>query len=204
MEKPDMSKKASMIAPPMMMVQEHYKPNYKTKEQFVQAIKAFVLNPQKKASLMPGAVRKFNLMPKLGYSNEDIELIVETLFDINFGAIPEKQKESKLKLQLNNGEKWKVKPESMAAINQIIKKLSDFQSDNITNYNQLGKEVFDNAKIILLDTDYKDDILDQIHNFFGSVEGNIHALEATESIDEAQKLIEKMKKQFAEFPKYFE
>ena len=37
---------------------------------------------------MPGAVRKFNLMPNLGYNKEEIKLIAETLFEIDFGTMP--------------------------------------------------------------------------------------------------------------------
>jgi hypothetical protein len=204
MEKPDPSNKASMIAPPMMMVQKHYKPTYKNKDEFVNAIAAFVSNPDEKKALMPGAVRKFNLMPNLGYDKDEIKLIAETLFDIDFGNMPKTKMEHSGSLSLNNGEKWKLKPESMEAVNSIIEKLNSFQSEDVDDYNQLGKEIFDHAKTILLDTDYKGALLDQVHFFFGSVEGNIHALEATESIDEAKMLVEKMKKQFAEFDKYFE
>jgi len=203
MEKPDLEKRASMIAPPMLRVQEHYKPTYKTKDEFVQAITSYVLNPDEGNSLMPGAVRKFHVMPHLGYSKEDVTLIAETLFDVDFGSMPKMKIESG-KLSLNNGEKWKLKAESMEAVDNIIEKINNFQSDDIAAYNQLGKEVFDHAKTILLDTDYKGELLDQIHFFFGNVEENIHALEATSSLDEAKQLVEKMKKQFAEFGKYFE
>ncbi len=204
MEKPDPSNKASMIAPPMMRVQEHYKPSYKNKDEFVNAIVTFVSSPDEKKALMPGAVRKFNLMPNLGYDKEEIKLIAETLFDIDFGTMPKMKMEHSGSLSLNNGEKWKLKPESMEAVNSIIEKLNSFQSEDVPAYNQLGSDVFDLAKTILLDSDYKGDLLDQIHFFFGSVEGNIHALEATNSADEAKQLVEKLKKQFAEFGKYFE
>ena len=44
-EKMDPSKKDKMIAPPMMRIQEHYKPNYPTKEAFVKAVTAWVSHP---------------------------------------------------------------------------------------------------------------------------------------------------------------
>ena len=204
MEKPDPSNKASMIAPPMMRVQEHYKPSYKSKDEFVNAIVTFVSSPDEKKALMPGAVRKFNLMPDLGYDKDEITLIAETLFDIDFGTMPKMKMEQSGSLSLNNGEKWKLKPESMKAVNSIIEKLNSFQSEDVADYNQLGREIFDHAKTILLDTDYKGDLLDQIHFFFGNAEGAIHDLEATNSLDEAKQLVEQMKKQFAEFGKYFE
>ena len=204
MEKPDPSNKASMIAPPMMRVQEHYKPSFQNKDEFVNAIVNFVSNPDETNSLMPGAVRKFKVMPHLGYDKEEIKLIAETLFEIDFGTMPKMKMEHSGTLSLNNGEKWKIKPESMKAVNSIIEKLNSFQSEDVKEYNRLGQEIFDHAKIILLDTDYKGDLLDQIHFFFGNAEGNIHALEATESLEEAKQLVEKMKKQFSKFGNFFE
>jgi len=204
MEKPSFSKKASMIAPPMVRIQEHYKPTYNNKDEFVKAIVNFVSNPDEKNALMPGAVRKFNLMPNLGYSKEEIKLIAETLFEIDFGTMPKMKMKHNGSLSLNKGEKWKLKAESMEAINSIIEKLNKFQSENVADYNQLGREVFNLAKTILLDTDYKGEILDQIHYFFGNLEGLIHNLEATNSLDEAKQLLNEIKKQFAEFGNYFE
>jgi len=66
-EKPDPTKMAQMIAPPMLRVQEHYKPAYAEKENFVKAVMAYVNNPSQDKTLMPGAVKKFNLMPKVVY-----------------------------------------------------------------------------------------------------------------------------------------
>ncbi|MCF6243244.1 MAG: hypothetical protein L3J74_18145 [Bacteroidales bacterium] len=204
MEKPNPDKKTSMIAPPMMRVQEHYKPAHQTKEEFVKAVVSFVSNPNENDVLMPGAVRKFNLMPNLGYSKEDIQLIAETLYDADFGNMPKMKMNLSDSLKLNNGKKWKLNKESIAAINGVIEKLNNFQSDKVADYNQLGKEIFDGAKTVLLDTRYKGEILNQVHFFFGSIEGDIHALEASSSVDEGKKLIENLKKQFAEFNNYFE
>ena len=43
--KPDPSKRASMIAPPMLRVQEHYKPTYPNKDDFVNAIVTWAKHP---------------------------------------------------------------------------------------------------------------------------------------------------------------
>jgi hypothetical protein len=86
--KPDSAKRNEMIAPPMLRVQEHYKPAYPNKSNFVKAIKDFTNNPTKENTLMPGAVKKFNLMPKLMYNEKELQLIAETLYDIDFGTTP--------------------------------------------------------------------------------------------------------------------
>ena len=86
--KPDPSKRNQMIAPPMLRVQEHYMPLYPKKEDFVKAIVAWVENPTKDKVEMPGAVRKWDLMPKLNYNNKEVALIAEALYDMDFGSSP--------------------------------------------------------------------------------------------------------------------
>ena len=141
-EKPDPAKMAQMIAPPMLRVQEHYKPAYAEKENFVKAVMAYVNNPSQDKTLMPGAVKKFNLMPKVVYDQNELKTIVETLYDLDLGSMPKMHMKMGKGLTLNNGKKWKLKPESIEQVQIIIKKLNAFESDNISDYNQLGKRCF--------------------------------------------------------------
>jgi mono/diheme cytochrome c family protein len=60
METPNPSKRGRMIAPPMLRVIEHYKPNYSDKDAFVKAIINWVKKPSEDKVMMPGAVLKFN------------------------------------------------------------------------------------------------------------------------------------------------
>ena len=203
-EKPDPAKMAQMIAPPMLRVQEHYKPAYAEKENFVKAVMAYVNNPSQDKTLMPGAVKKFNLMPKVVYDQNELKTIVETLYDLDLGSMPKMHMKMGKGLTLNNGKKWKLKPESIEQVQIIIKKLNAFESDNISDYNQLGKDVFDDAKMILLDKDYTGELFDQIHFFFGGIEDNMHALIATKSIGVANKQVTILKSEFDNFNKYFE
>ena len=69
------------IAPPIVAVKNHYIKKHTEKDAFVNAIVKWVPNPSKERSLMPGAVRKFNLMPALPFSNEDLVAIAEFIFD---------------------------------------------------------------------------------------------------------------------------
>jgi len=203
-EKPDPAKMAQMIAPPMLRVQEHYKPAYAEKENFVKAVMAYVNNPSQDKTLMPGAVKKFNLMPKVVYDQNELKTIVETLYGLDLGSMPKMHMKRGKGLTLNNGQKWKLKSESIDQVQIIIKKLNAFESDNISDYNQLGKDVFDDAKMILLDKDYTGELFDQIHFFFGGIEDNMHALIATKSIGVANKQVTILKSEFDNFNKYFE
>lgn len=68
------------IAPPIVAVKNHYLEVHAEKEAFINAIVQWVQNPSKEKSLMPGAVKKFNLMPALPYSKEDIAAIAEFIY----------------------------------------------------------------------------------------------------------------------------
>jgi hypothetical protein len=203
-EKPEPSKKDNMIAPPMLRIQEHYKPSYPDKDEFVKAIIAWVKKPSEDKTLMPGAVRKFKLMTKLPYEDADLKLIAEVLYDIDFGEMPKMQMDKKGGLKLNDGKKWKLNPNSIVQVNSIIEQLEDFSSNEIASYNQLGRDVFDRAKTILLDESYTDELFEQLHVFFNNIEDNMHLLIASNSIEDAKKQQEMLKTKFEKFKDYFE
>ncbi len=203
--KPDPSKRSSMIAPPMIRVQQHYKPTYPNKEEFITKITAWVSNPSRDKTLMPGAVRKFDVMPKLGYSKDEIKIIAETLYEIDFGDVPKMGMQMNHgKLKLNNNKKWKLNKNTIDLVNEIAKQLEEFRSDNIEQYNQFGKDVFDKAKTILLDTSYTKETFNQLHSFFNEIEEPIHLLMSVNNLNDAKKqqliLINKLNK----FNYYFE
>ncbi len=79
--------KNNMIAPPMKGVQMHYKRKYENKKDFINAIVNWVKQPDKNKALMKGAVERFNLMPALPYSEDDVKLIASTLYKHNFGGM---------------------------------------------------------------------------------------------------------------------
>ena len=204
-ETPDPAKAGQMIAPPMLQVQQHYKPAYPNKEEFINAVVSIIQNPSQENTLMPGAVKKFNLMPKLIYDDAELRLIAEAMYEYDFGASQKMNMQTMVgKLQLNNGEKWVLKEESMDQINAVIKKINNFNSTDISDYNQLGKEVFNDAKILILDDSYTGELFDQIHIFFSGIEENMHALIAAKSKAEADNQLRELKNQFKKFHNYFE
>ncbi len=204
-EKPDPLKRDEMISPPMLRIQEHYKPAYTNKTEFVNAIVTFVKEPSREKTLMPRAVKKFKLMPKLIYDDEELRLIAETIYDYDFGSTP-KMKIQMMgnTLQLNNGKKWILKKESIEQVNAVFNKLANYKSSNIADYNQLGKDIFNDVKKVMLDDSYSGELFDQIHVFFFGIEDNIHRLMATTSENEAQQQLTEIKKQLKEFQNYFE
>ncbi|GAB2779598.1 hypothetical protein [Salinimicrobium soli] len=204
-EKPDPSLRGQMIAPPMVNVREHYEPSYSKKDEFINAMVSFIQNPSEEKTLMPGAVKKFNLMPKLIYEETELRLIAEAIYEHDFGVTSQMRMQNmRQNLELNNGKKWDLNTNSLDRINAVTLKLNNFESGTISEYNQLGKEIFDEVKMILLDDSYTGELFDQLHNFFGSLETDMHALISAKDKVEAEKQMNTLKSKLREFYNYFE
>lgn len=71
----------SRIAPPMVAIKSHYLNDDITKEEFSNSVWNFVEKPSKEKSKMRGAVRRFGVMPYQQFSEKDIKLIADYLYD---------------------------------------------------------------------------------------------------------------------------
>ncbi len=71
----------NMLAPPMSRVKDHYWDEENSREEFVSDIVNWVENPTEENSYMPGALRKFGLMPKQAFDKKEVTAIAEYLFD---------------------------------------------------------------------------------------------------------------------------
>ncbi|NVK63809.1 MAG: c-type cytochrome [Flavobacteriales bacterium] len=71
----------NMLAPPMQRVKDHYWDEDASKEDFVQAIVEWCENPTEEHSLMPGARRKFGIMPKQAFEKKEVQAIAAYLYD---------------------------------------------------------------------------------------------------------------------------
>jgi len=71
----------NMLAPPMFRVKDHYYDDETTKEEFVNSIVEWIENPVEENSRMPGARRKFGIMPKQNFDKEEIKAIAEYMFE---------------------------------------------------------------------------------------------------------------------------
>jgi len=63
------------LAPPMAMMKMHYVNEQTSFEEFSTALTEFVTNPEVSKSRMPGAIEKFGLMPKMDFSQDQLENI---------------------------------------------------------------------------------------------------------------------------------
>lgn len=71
----------SRIAPPMVAIKSHYLSDDTSKEEFTNAVWSFVKQPSKDKTKMRGAVKRFGVMPYQSFSEEDIKLISDYMYD---------------------------------------------------------------------------------------------------------------------------
>lgn len=69
------------VAPPLFGVKNHVMGAYPERQEFVEYIVQWVKNPQAERSLMPGAVRRFGVMPTLPYSETDVRAVAGFIYD---------------------------------------------------------------------------------------------------------------------------
>jgi mono/diheme cytochrome c family protein len=69
------------VAPPAFGVINHVKAVYPERDAFIKRIVDWVEQPNPNDVLMPGAVIRFGVMPKLDYPREDVVKIAEFLYD---------------------------------------------------------------------------------------------------------------------------
>ncbi|MEZ4857286.1 MAG: DUF3365 domain-containing protein [Flavobacteriaceae bacterium] len=73
----------SRVAPPMIAVKQHYITENTSKEEFLNVFKNWMKEPSEEKVKMPGAVKKFGLMPYQPYSEEVIQQIGEYIYSFD-------------------------------------------------------------------------------------------------------------------------
>ncbi|WP_281778149.1 c-type heme family protein [Croceibacter atlanticus] len=71
----------SRIAPPMVAIKSHYLNDDTSKDEFINSVWNFVEQPSKDKTKMRGAVKRFGVMPYQPFSEEDIKLISDYMYD---------------------------------------------------------------------------------------------------------------------------
>ncbi len=72
------------VAPPVYNVRRRYLMQYATEEKFVNAVTSWVENPEHEKALLHGAVERFNVMPKLGYTKDEVRKIARYIYQTDF------------------------------------------------------------------------------------------------------------------------
>ncbi|MCP3866808.1 MAG: cytochrome c [Gammaproteobacteria bacterium] len=74
----------NMIAPPVYGVKNHYIRVYPGRDEFVKQVSYWLENQDSSRTLMPGAVRRFGLMPPISLSASDRKAVAGFVYDAEF------------------------------------------------------------------------------------------------------------------------
>ena len=74
----------AISAPSLKQIKKRYIMAFPEKEDFVNYMTTWVLNPQEETSIMLDMIEKYELMPQLGYSKETLEEISTYIYENNF------------------------------------------------------------------------------------------------------------------------
>lgn len=69
------------VAPPVFGMKNHVISAYPQREDFINYIVRWVEQPDASRALMPGAVRRFGVMPTFAYPQEQVRKVAEFLYD---------------------------------------------------------------------------------------------------------------------------
>lgn len=200
---PDPSKRDKMLAPPLVRVAEHYKSAFPDKKDFVKAIIDWANHPNQEASLMPGAARKFGLMPAMPIGDDKLEKIAAYLYEADFGQFGKFRHGSKKKMHLPNGIKYSLAKRDINQVHQAISLLSNADMQNVTDYRKTGKEVFNVAKNLLMNKKYEDETMQQVQLFFHQIEDDMHHLMSVNSKADGEKYRKLVLNKMQKFDAFF-
>jgi len=125
------------IAPPIAGVRMHYLSVHKDKDAFATAVTSWLEKPDVTKTLMPGAIRHFNLMPPISVPKDDARIIAEYIFEGDI-EMPAGYKEH---YQQNHGSKegnQQAKQKQQSSPNQDLRTLARHLRLPPPLLNQLG------------------------------------------------------------------
>ena len=71
------------FAPPLEIAKRNYLAQTETKQEFVDKMVRFILNPTVEQSLLHSDVEQFGVMDPVGFSQEDVTAIAEFIYETN-------------------------------------------------------------------------------------------------------------------------
>ena len=80
----EISDSQARLAPPIYMVKQHYANRFEDKGIFIDRISDWIIKPSENTTVMPGAIRRFNLMPPLALDEKDRKAIADYIFNTDF------------------------------------------------------------------------------------------------------------------------
>lgn len=75
----------NISAPSIAEIKKQYINVFPEKQNFKEYMSTWVLKPKKETSIMQEKIKKYGLMPELGYDLDTLERISEYIYETNFG-----------------------------------------------------------------------------------------------------------------------
>ena len=76
--------KESISAPSVIELQARYKDAFPNRKDFIKHMSTWVQYPKAETSIMHDAIKKYELMPELGYDLDTLRSIAEYIYDTDF------------------------------------------------------------------------------------------------------------------------
>ena len=74
----------AVSAPSVMEFRLNYRRAFPKKEDFIEYMSEWVKHPNPESSIMLDAIKKYELMPELGFEKSTLEIISEYIYETNF------------------------------------------------------------------------------------------------------------------------
>ena len=74
----------AVSAPSVMEFREKYLKAFPQKKDFVEYMSEWVIHPSQEGSIMLEAIKKYELMPELGFEKSTLEIIAEYIYETDF------------------------------------------------------------------------------------------------------------------------
>ena len=109
-----------------------------------------------------------------------------------------------VKLELNDGKKWKVSPEMMPHIKASVKAIDKFENADANHYTELAEELIGHKNKFVSECNMHGKSHDILHDWLIPYIGLLDAMKASDSKVEQAKLFEDIKNARDLFNEYFE
>jgi hypothetical protein len=108
------------------------------------------------------------------------------------------------KLQLNNGEKWKVDEKMLVFIRNMESDILDFSNTDQKDFNILTEKLQSNIDLLTSNCTMKGDAHDALHKWLLPYIEKVNTLSETKNATEASTQFENIQTSFSTFNQYFQ
>ena len=211
-----------IIAPPMAAIKFRYTKEYSTREEFINAMVNWAKDPKKENALMNGAVKRFNIMPKQVFKEEDLKKIATYIYDTKIeqpewfaahfkemqgGEDHEKgmmgMKNWKEQMKLDHGKKWTANIETTKGVEKLQELLKNDTSTSVEEYHNLAKQLSGELSIILDKCTMKGASHDNLHTFLLPLLKKVDKLKEVNSVEKGNIISSKIREHLQAYKKYF-